>query len=240
MTTDATAAAPPLRDLSALTVWIVCVLVYAALMTLVFVAPEILSGGGFDTEYGLVEQGQNLILLIALLLAIETLMRADTRNLRLWLGLIILGTFYLLGEETSYGQHYFGCSAAGIFTHINDQGETNFHNTGDGWLDQKPRALLLLGMILGTIVHPLVKHFRGRGLFDNPWWFAPTLASLAPVVFSQLAALPKKIESLHMLPFSLNLYRWSEMEEIFMYIFFITYLLSLRIRLVQRKRLGIS
>jgi hypothetical protein len=63
---------------------------------------------------------------------------------------------------------------------------------------------------------------------------------LAPVVFSQLAALPKKIESLHMLPFSLNLYRWSEMEEIFMYIFFITYLLSLRIRLVQRKRLGIS
>jgi hypothetical protein len=55
-----------------------------------------------------------------------------------------------------------------------------------------------------------------------------------------LAALPKKIESLHMLPFSLNLYRWSEMEEIFMYIFFITYLLSLRIRLVQRKRLGIS
>ena len=37
-------------------------------------------------------------------------------------------------------------------------------------------------MILGTIVHPLVKHFRGRGLFDNPWWLAPTLASLAPVV----------------------------------------------------------
>jgi hypothetical protein len=242
MTTgDAVGGQPPVRDISALAVWIICGLLFVGFIVMVFVAPEILRGRGIDTEYGLVEQGQNVVLLISLLLGIDTLLRAETRWMRIWLAVVVVGLIYLLGEETSWGQHYFGWSAGGIFESINDQGETNFHNTGDGWLDQKPRAVLLLGMILGTIVHPLMKHYRkGRGLFDNPWWIAPTLASLAPVVLSQLAALPKRIEKLQMLPYSLNLYRWSEAEEFFMYLFFITYLLSLRTRLVQRKKLGVT
>lgn len=220
-------------DISALAVWIVCLALYAVIITLVFVNPEIIRG-----ELGLVEEGQNVILLISLLLMIDVFRRADTRNLRLWMGLVIVGTIYLLGEETSWGQHYFQWQAGGVFADINDQGETNFHNSSS-WLDQKPRAVLLLGMILGTIVHPLVRWARnGRGLFDNPWWLAPTFASLAPVVVSQVAALPKKIEALHVLPYSLDLYRWSEAEEFFMYIFFITYTLSLRQRLIWRKEHG--
>ena len=101
------------------------------------------------------------------------------------------------------------------------------------------RALLLLGMIVGTIVHPLVKRFRGRGLFDNPWWLAPTLASLAPVIFSQIGSLPERIDDindgLHLWSFSAqaftNGYRSSEMEEVFLYIFFVTYTASILKRL---------
>ncbi len=234
-------AEPAVRDISALAVWIACAALFAVLVGLVIVNPEILNGTGRTTEWGLIEQSQNLILLIALALTVDAFARADTPMLRWWLALVFVGTFYLLGEEMSWGQHYFGWATTGIFAEINDQGETNFHNTQDGWLDQKPRAILLFGMILGPIVHPLVRWARkGRGLFDKPWWLAPTLASLPPVVFSQLAALPKRIDKLDILPYSLGLIRWSEAEEVFLYVFFITYLMSLRTRLIQRKRLGLK
>lgn len=236
--TDGATTIRPVRqsdDISALAVWIVCGLIYLVLMVMVFFAPDILHGPGFDTELGLVEQSQNLILAIALVLMIIVAVRATEPLLRCWMIFVALGTFFLLGEETSWGQHYFGWATSGVFANINDQGETNFHNTEGGWLDQKPRAILLLGMVLGTIVHPLVKWARkGRGLFDKPWWLAPTLASLPPVVFSQIAALPKRLEFLY----SLDLFRWSEMEELFLYAFFITYTLSLWKRMEVRRRAG--
>lgn len=216
-------------DISAPAVWLVCLGLYLVFMYFAFTSPSVLRG-----ELGLLENTQAVFLVISLGLSITMAFQNGEKWLRWWLIFISVGLFYLLTEETSWGQHYFGWEMSGVFEIFNDQGENNIHNSSS-WFDQKPRALLLLGMILGTVVHPLVKRFRGRGLFDNPWWLAPTLVCLGPVVFSQVGAIPERIDDLNLLDFSAQAftggYRSSEMEEVYMYMFFISYLLSLRHRL---------
>ena len=68
------------------------------------------------------------------------------------------------------------------------------------------------------------------------------LLAPATAVISTQAELPTASAARlrQMLPYSLNIYRWSEAEELFIYAFFITYLLSLRMRLMERKRARIA
>lgn len=223
-------------DLPTGPIWIICIVTYVAIMLTAAFAQDFLQGPGRNWELGPLETGQNILLLAALIIMIQVTLRAEEKLLRGWMIFVSLGTLFLLGEEASWGQHYFNWETGGWFAQVNDQGETNFHNTPDGWLDQKPRAILQLGMILGAIAHPLVKKFRdGRGIFDNPWWLAPTFACMPPAVVSLLAGLPKAIDKLAILPFELQFTRVSEIEELFMYAFFVTYALSLRGRLAYRK-----
>lgn len=241
-------------DISARAVLLWCVLLYALFMAAALALPhEALWQGGAkhpvtgepNWELGLAETSQNIFLAIALVMAGVMCARAKGLLLKLWLGLVFLGVLYLLGEETSWGQHYFRWGVDGWFAANNDQAETNLHNT-NALFDQLPRNLLYIGMVVGGIVHPLLKLFRrGRGLIDNPWWWAPTIACLPPVVFAFIAGAPKALDKLLTNVgveawaggFRLETFigRASEMEECFMYLFFIVYLLSLGARLKARK-----
>ena len=77
----------------------------------------------------------------------------------LWCIIYCLGCVYFLGEEISWGQHLFGWETPDHWMEINDQGETNFHNTS-GWFDQVPRAVLTLGIVIGGFIYPLIQRRR--------------------------------------------------------------------------------
>lgn len=241
-------------DISVRAVWLWCIGLYALFMTAALALPHSMlwQGGALhpvtgepNWEFGLAESSQNIFLAVALVMAGVMCARAKGLLLKLWLGLVFLGVLYLLGEETSWGQHYFRWGVDGWFAENNDQAETNLHNT-NALFDQLPRNLLYVGMVVGGIAHPLVKLFRqGRGLIDNPWWWAPTMACLPPVIFAFLSGAPKALDKLltnvgveaWANGFRLETFigRASEMEECFMYFFFIIYLLSLGARLRTRR-----
>lgn len=243
-------------DISFRAVLLWCVGLYALFMISALALPhEMLWQGGArhpvtgepNWEFGLAETSQNIFLAIALVMAGVMCARAPGLLLKLWLGLVFLGVLYLLGEETSWGQHYFRWGVSGWFAEYNDQAETNLHNT-NALFDQLPRNLLYIGMVLGAIAHPLVKLARGgRGIIDSPWWWAPTIACLPPAVFAFIAGAPKALDKA-LTNFGVEAWasgfrletfigRASEMEECFMYFFFIVYLLSLGARLRTRAAL---
>ncbi|RYG60292.1 MAG: hypothetical protein EON60_07675 [Alphaproteobacteria bacterium] len=183
-------------------------------------------------ETGMVENLQVKFLLMALVLNVfmlASLRRADHPALmRGWLVVTALGIFFVLGEELSWGQHYIGWDAFGWFVHKNDQMETNLHNTSS-WLDQKPRMLLVTGILLGGVVLPLLERARGHALTRLPEWFKPRLADLPLAAMVIVAQMPKQINGLKIpgVYFDIPNLRFSEMQELVIYIFFVAYLLTL-------------
>src|SRR3546814_4054045 len=90
----------------------------------------------------------------------------------------------MAGEEASWGQHYAGWLTPENWQALNDQGETNLHNTSS-WLDQKPRTLLEIGVIVGGILIPLLA-LRRPALREGRFaLFLPPLACLPVAVRSE-------------------------------------------------------
>ena len=76
-----------------------------------------------------------------------------------WCIIYCLGCIYFLGEEISWGQHLFGWATPEAWMEVNDQGETNLHNTS-GWLDQVPRNVLTFGIVVGGFIFPMAQRKR--------------------------------------------------------------------------------
>ncbi|MGI9318886.1 MAG: hypothetical protein ACR2QW_16275, partial [bacterium] len=131
-------------------------------------------------EAGIVENMTVLFLLVAIGFCVSGITRANRLGLpnllKAWLFIMILGSAYFALEEISYGQHLFGWSTSENWKELNDQDETNLHNV-HAIFDQVPRALLSLGILIGGIVMPLYRHYRGILLqrSDLFYWQWPTL-----------------------------------------------------------------
>jgi hypothetical protein len=183
-------------------------------------------------EGGALEFLHVVIPLASLALALRMLAMAEVRGrwpLWLWLGLAALGALYVAGEEASWGQHYFGWATPEAWRAVNDQGETNLHNTSS-WLDQKPRSLLELGVLVGGILIPLLA-LRWPGLRRlRLAIILPPLICLPSALIAEFARMSER--ALGAFAGGAQLFhRASEVQELYFYLFILLYLIVLRRRL---------
>ena len=206
-----------------------CAILYAVFVFGTVDDPTLLRDG----EAGVLENLQAAILLVCLIIA-GRLWRWSAGGLKVWLGLIAVALFLILGEEISWGQHVFGWSTPGWFARHNVQDETNLHNSS--WLlNQLPRNVLRAAILLGGGIYPLARRFVPRDPPGVAPWLPPRLGGVAPALFMAVTAVAMRWRWPAFMADDATYFELSEVEELFFYSFFLTYLLGLR---VQIARLG--
>ncbi len=155
-----------------------------------------------------------------------------SRRLIAWIMLVTAAGVYIAGEELSWGQQLFNWETPEKIQAINDQNETNLHNISS-WLDQKPRLLVELWVLVGGIVLPVwwfskrIKHSS-----DNwRYWFWPDHVCLPTAVLAILVKVPERLrDNFDYRLFEHNV-RYSELQEFYIALFLSMYLYSFYIRL---------
>jgi hypothetical protein len=184
-------------------------------------------------EAGIIENMTVLFLVVAIGFNISSLARSRrlvlSGFLNAWLFMLIMGAAYFALEEISYGQHMFGWGTGETWKELNDQEETNLHNV-HALFDQVPRALLTLGILVGGVILPLYRHFRGIKMDESSrfYWQWPTLDC---VTIGLLVILIRPILSV----FETEAINTGEMKENLFALFILLYCVSLHSRLSQKQ-----
>lgn len=150
--------------------------------------------------------------------------------------------FFVGGEEMSWGQHIFRWATPEWVGAVNKQNETNLHNMAERVLDQKPRAIVsLIILLFGAVVPFLLRSGRLQRLNGFPLfvWLLPRV-TLAPAALSVF--LPRMLDRATVLfgavppfPFDLTTRHHQELQELMISIALFIYLLDLlrRVRAVR-------
>ncbi len=198
-------------------------------------------GGG---ELGTNEMLTLILLILSVFIGVYTLfsMRGlGDKRLWIWIFLGTLGCIYFGGEEASWGQHIFGWESSEAWQQFNDQQETNLHNSDKygPFLDQLPRNLLTLGMLVGGVIAPVWR--RRREMHLNPaginYWIWPTLVCLPVGICAVFISVPESIYELvtgNPQPPRFNIAS-GELKECFTALFLFIYMLSFNLRIRQLK-----
>ena len=201
------------------------------LVTVLLIASILLTGETYDKwigneRSGILETSQAIIPAISFFISLRILAHKNLKNfsgLWFWILIAALGSLYMSGEEASWGQHWFGWGTSTEWAAINDQGETNFHNTSS-WLDQKPRTILEIGIILGGIILPIIFHYKPK-LRNKPIAIIiPTLVLLPTAIIAEVARMTER--TLGALDATFRVFqRASEVQELFFALFILLYLI---------------
>jgi hypothetical protein len=194
----------------------------------------------FAGETGLLEASHFVIPVISIFIGLRILALPEARKDRLvfiWIFLGCLGSFYMAGEEVSWGQHQFGWLTPEAWREINDQDETNLHNTSS-WLDQKPRTLLEIGVIVGGIIIPLLALRRPSIRQGRLSIFFPPLVCLPTAVICEVGKIWERLHEIGLWEWVI-FYQASEVQELYLSLFILLYLLVFRKRVLARRIAGL-
>jgi hypothetical protein len=177
------------------------------------------------SENGPHETLQAIVMVIALFVAVKALLSPSVKDkfLKAWFGLAAICCFYVAGEEVSWGQHIWDWATPDYWKHVNDQEETNIHNTSS-WFDQKPRLILLLGIVGGAVIAPVLQKYN---LLKLPEKINLIMPSPKLAVIALLVVIPQLAEKFFEL-FDIAIFaRFSEVQELYMFYFVLIYLIML-------------
>ncbi len=146
--------------------------------------------------------------------------------IKVWLGMIALGSVYIAGEETSWGQHFLNWDTPSYWSTLNDQNETNLHNVSS-WFDQKPRLLLEAGIIVGGILIPIYRKFLPIYKSIPLSIILPANLCFPTAIVSEIVRVSEKLVELFEVSYFI-FYRASEVQETYFYWFILLYLLALK------------
>ena len=192
----------------------------------------------FLGELGIVENLTVAFLLLALISTLAVL-RLYGRHMhivpRIFLAIYCLGCLYFAGEEASWGQHWFGWETGEYFQAVNDQRETNLHNTSV-WFDRLPKGIVSLWIFVGGIVVPLCFYCKSLKIdCSKPgWWLWPTWVCLPTAIFATIATWPSKIERYTGWNFYFD--EAQEIKELYIAYFILLYIVSLALRLQKMQQ----
>lgn len=187
----------------------------------------------FHSESGPHETIQALLTLVGAFLAFKILLMPQVKErifVFLWVLLAFLACIYITGEETSWGQHIIGWNTPEYWAQLNDQGETNFHNTSS-WLDQKPRLVLEIGVLIGGVLIPALHYFKVslpqkfHLIYPDSRVFTTSIIALGITITDKIDDAMKDIEIMH---------RASEVEEVYLFYFVFLYLIYLRQKMASQ------
>lgn len=204
--------------------WIPIVAFMFQIMLELTLPGEILSH--LQSENGPHENIECLFLVGGLFVAVRFLIKSKNQPtfLKLWFGLAAICCFFVAGEEVSWGQHIWDWATPDYWSQVNDQDETNLHNTSS-WFDQKPRLALIIGIVAGTLVMPFLKKKGWLKLPEKLDFLMPP-TQLSVIAF--IVIIPHFVEKLFN-AFDIELFsRFSEVQELYIFYFVLLYLITLK------------
>jgi hypothetical protein len=175
--------------------------------------------------HGILEISAFLIPLFALFIGCRLLFLPYVRARPLVFAVALIGAlsaFYIAGEETSWGQHFFHWNTPEYWAMVNRQDETNLHNTY-AIFEKTPRSILEAGIFIGGLLVPIAALFW-------PWLRACRASLFLPAAALVPAALGVLIFKLiDRLQYGAHiptlLFRPSETIETYLYFFILGYLI---------------